>query len=249
MIKCLYVNGDSFAFGQELGIGQPWYNEKEYHDFTPHHRKHCYSGIISDTLQIKDYINNAAPGGSNERAYRCVISDVSDLLKKYKPEEIFVTVSLTSPVRHEFWRTDRQEWYRHMAHHEPPKIDSTIHEFWNMYTRTFSGDVGFYNFDTMMILGIQNFLIKNKIPYLLTSSMNNVGDETIRDTIISKNVLDQIYKSRYYINPSFMIFNNNIMKLPIGPGFHPLEEGHRLWAEYLIEHIKNHNLLDNQDLL
>jgi len=247
MIKCLYVNGDSFAFGQELGIGQPWYDEVTILDFTPYHRTHCYSGIIADTLQAEEYINNSRPGGSNERAYRCVITDVSKLLEKYKPEEIFVTVSLSSPLRREFWRLDHKKWWPYMAPHEPPKIDSVSHDFWTMFTKNFSGDIGFYNFDAMMVLGIQNFLIRNKIPYLLTSSMNNIYEDEITNNIISKVVLDQVYKHRCFINPSFMIFNRDVNQ-GIGPGYHPLEGGHQLWAEYLLKYIENHNLLDNRDL-
>lgn len=246
MIKCVYVNGDSFAFGQELG---PENGFETLFTFTEYRRKHCYSGIISDQLQALEYINNAWPGGSNERAYRCIITDVSKLLERYKPEELFVTVSLSSPLRREFWRLDQQVWLPYLAPHEPPKSDVLNHNFWETFTKNFNGDVGFYNFDLMMILGIQNFLINNKIPYLLTSSMNNVGEDTIRDNVISKNVLDQIYKPRYYINPSFMIFNNSIMKLKVGASHHPLEAGHRQWAEHLFDYINDHNLLSNQDLL
>jgi hypothetical protein len=247
MIKCLYVNGDSFSFGQELGMKEPWYAETTILDFTPYHRKNCYSGIIADTLQVEEYINNSRPSGSNEQAYRCVITDVSELLKKYKPEEIFVTVSLSSPLRREFWRLDREEWWAYITSHEPPKVDPVIHDFWDMFTRNFSGDIGFYNFDTMMVLGIQNFLIKNKIPYLLTSSMNNIYEDEIKNNTISKDLLDQVYEHRCFMNPSFMIFNRDV-KQGIGPRLHPLEGGHRLWAEYLLEYIKNHNLLDNRDL-
>jgi hypothetical protein len=247
MIKCFYVNGDSFSFGSELGLNSAWFEKTSFNEFTEYHRKNCYSGIIADQLKIEEYINNSLPGVSNERIYRCILSDIASLLEKYNPDEIFVTISLSSPLRREFWRSDLEQWLLYIVPHEPPKTDHVNYEFWKMFTKNFGSDVGFYNFDIMMILAIQNFLIKNKIPYLLTTSMNNTAEDVIRNKLIPKNILDQIYTFRCIINPSFMIFNRDTNS-GVGPNHHPLEKGHQAWADYLLEYIKNNNLLTNQDL-
>ena len=79
MIKFLYAGGDSYGFGAELGTAH-------HSVFDEYRRKHCYSGIITDTLNIEEYENKSKQGGSNERVYRRLVTDLPHLLKKYKPE-------------------------------------------------------------------------------------------------------------------------------------------------------------------
>jgi hypothetical protein len=100
-------------------------------------------------------------------------------------------------------------------------------------------------FDMMIYLGIQNFLKINKIPYLITCSMGM--EDHLRNKILSPEMLNQIYKKRFYTNPSFVKFvKENSYK--IGPMLHPLEEGHAAWADHLLKHIDQNNLFDNSDL-
>ena len=97
----------------------------------------------------------------------------------------------------------------------------------------------------MILLGMQNFLKNNKIPYLITSSMG--VEHYKQEQIISVDLLNQIYRKRYYVYPSFFKFaSDNGHK--IGPGMHPLEEGHANWASHLLNYINENNLLDNSDL-
>jgi len=246
MIKFFYATGDSFVFGHELDENGSE-EDVSLFDFTQYKRKHCYTGIMSDTLSIGDYQNTGCPGGSNERAYRVLISDVTKKLKIYKPEEIFVNVSLTHTTRREFcFGIDPPAYYIHMNAFEPNKrANPKHHQLWEILVKEFNYNHGHFTFDMMIVLGIQNFLRINKIPYLLTSSMGI--EHSIQESIISTELLDQLVKNRYYVYPSFSNFAKaNDYK--IGPMLHPLEEGHAAWASHLLNHINENNLLDNSDL-
>ncbi len=241
MIKLFYITGDSFAFGQELGT-----EPNNLYEFTSHKRKHCYSGIISDSLQITDYQNAGCPGGSNERAYRYLVSDVTKHLTVYRPDEIFVNISLTHAARREFCKSAEGLYYIHLNSWEP-RGNGYDNDLWKILSTKYDYDHGHYTFDNMMILGMQNFLRINKIPYLFTSSMAHEFELKIKEKYVSQ-FSDQIYKHRFLETPSFNSFTR-ALNFPYGPGAHPLEEGHQAWAEYLLEYIKTNNLLDNSDLI
>jgi hypothetical protein len=54
---------------------------------------------------------------------------------------------------------------------------------------------------------------------------------------------------RHYRDRSFMEFiDKNKFPELIGPENHPLEGGHKLWAEFLLDYIEKHDLLNNKDL-
>lgn len=247
MIKYFYTNGDSFAFGQELGHDRPNL-QKNIYDFTHYHRKKCYSGIIASSIpELKVYKNNALPGGSNERAYRKTLCDISEALTKFNSEDIFVTVSLTHAYRREFYMNHSKEWYPHMYTFAPKK-EHNEYKLWELLVNEVSDDVGVYTFDMMQVLGIQNFLIKNKIPYLLTSSMGNEGELQRLEKSVPKSIIDQIYKLRYYDDISFHSFTG-LNGYARGPGIHPLEKAHAAWAAHLTEYINKNDLFSNKDLL
>lgn len=250
MIKLVYTTGDSFAFGQELGAVDA--QAGALFEFTSHMRKHCYTGIIADKIGAIEYINSACPGGSNERAYRMLINDLSKKIKVYKPEEIFVFLSLTHATRREFCFSDRGDYYIHINAWEPPSDPTSPnlkhHRLWEVLVKDFDYDYGHFMYDMMIILAIQNFLRSNKIPYLLTSSMGSHTEEKIQKMYISDHLFEQVHSLRCLLQPSFIKFarTNNF---PIGPSLHPLEEGHAQWAKHLLDYITKNNLFSNGDLL
>ena len=243
MIKFFYATGDSFVFGHELTETGPEEDDATLFNFTPYKRTHCYTGIMANSLKTEDYQNSACPGGSNERAYRMLINDLTCKLKTYKPEEIFVNISVTMVTRREFCFNSKGDYYIHMQSWEPPKdCNPHHHALWKTLVKDFHYDHGDFMFDIMILLGMQNFLKNNKIPYLITSSMG--VEHYKQEQIISVDLLNQIYRKRYYVYPSFFKFaSDNGHK--IGPGMHPLEEGHANWASHL---LNENNLLDNSDL-
>lgn len=246
MIKSFYATGDSFVFGHELTEFGPEADDVTLFNFTPYKRKHCYTGVMADTLKLEDYQNAGCPGGSNERAYRVLITDITNKLKIYRPEEIFVNISLTMVTRREFCFNEHGDYYIHLQAWEPSKKSCPEHhQLWEVLVKNFHHDKGDFMFDIMILLGMQNFLRTNKIPYLITSSM---GIEHFKqEQNIAPSLLNQIYRKRYCVVPSFSQFAKN-RGYKIGPLYHPLEEGHAAWAAHLLNYIHENNLFDNSDL-
>lgn len=243
MIKFLYANGDSYGFGQELDGPR---TKENLYVFSDYQRNNCYSGIIANEFKF-DYRNESLPGGSNQRIYRTLLKSISELLTKYKPNEIFVILSLSYGHRREFFYNQIKDYITHIPTWQPKINDQNILELWNLTTKYFQDYAGDHDFDQQMILGIQNFLRVNKVPYLMSWSMHHGLDYELETLYVSKYLLDQRYNKRFYQNPSFSIFTGNL-NLPRGPGNHPLTEGHRLWADHIIKYIKQNNLFDNSDL-
>jgi hypothetical protein len=244
MIKCLYTSGDSYGFGAELGPAH-------YSVFDEYRRKHCYSGLISDTLKIEEYQNTSTPGGSNERVYRLLVTDIPKLLTKYKPEEIFCTLTLTSAIRREF--CDNYENYMIFLPHQQPAPKSMpeyahMNNLWEILIKDFNNDKGIYTYNFMINLAIQNLLKQLKIPYLITYSMLSSWEQDIENRNITPDQFSLLYNTpRIYRNDSFMSFVVH-KSLPVGPENHPLEEGHKQWANILLNYIKTNDLLNNKDL-
>jgi len=247
MTKFFYAVGDSFVWGHELHPDGPEADNSSVakFEFSPYKRKHCYTGIIADQLSVESYANSSCPGGSNERSYRMLINDLSSALTIYKPEEIFVNIGLTHVARREFCFNEIGDYYIHLNSFEPNDMMPGHHTLWKTLVNHFSFDYGHFTFDMMMVLGMQNFLRTNKIPYLITASLSIEFYRKLQ--VITHELSNQIVKNRYYVQPSFFDFakKNNYK---IGPLMHPLEEGHAAWAAHLLTHINENNLLNNFDL-
>lgn len=235
----MYVTGDSFAFGDEMGV------EQDYTKQTDYQKEHCYSYLMSKKLNVETYVNTALRGGSNERMYRVMLKDVSNLLVLYKPEEIFVTMGFSHAARREFCWNDEGDYYIHIPSAKPDSF-TPFSKLWDILNKSFNYDVGIYNHDAMIKMAIMNFLRVHKIPHLLTTSIIVTGDRLREAEHVQKNILEQMKSKRFMDMPSFMEFNHG--KHPVAPGLHPLEEGHAAWAEELLGYIQQHDILDNSDL-
>lgn len=244
-VKIFYVIGDSFAWGSELGEE---HTADANHIFTEYKKAHVYSSILAKKLKIPNYINASAPGASNERTYRILIKDLSKILLEYEPNEIFVNISLTSAHRREFC-DNLGKYYLHLNAHEPPK-ESLQYTLWKTLVKDFNNDEAHYVYDINTTLAMQNFLKVNKIPYLFTSSMRAEREEY---HYYQKFIPNFLYMSllsdkRYHVLPSFQT-NSALNKVPVGKYFHPLEDGHKFWSEYLYTFITNNNLLSVEEFV
>lgn len=240
--KFLYANGDSFGFGQELDGPRDTAN---FYTFSEFQRQHCYSGVIANKLGLQ-YKNESLPGGSNQRIYRTTLESVSKLLKIYQPDEIFVLISLSHSLRREFYNTAWKTYYPYMPTCRPPAGPHL--ELWHTLTGYFQDERSDYEYDQMMVLGIQNFLRVNRVPYLLSWSMHHpiIYDDEVR--LVPPEILQQRYDHRFYQRPSFAYHVFHELGLQRAPEGHPLVDGHAAWANRLLEYVDANNLFDNGDL-
>jgi hypothetical protein len=245
-IKTLYAIGDSLVWGSEIGVTpEEAYYEDTHMIFSDYKKKYVYSSILASHFNIPNYINAAYPGSSNERSYRVLITDVAKLLETHAPYEIFVLVGLTSETRREFSRSDGKDYYRHMDSHKPEsRYYPSDAELWKVLTEHFSNEEGQHVFDTMITLAIQNFLKVMGIPYLITTSMRSADIQQAKYIKYIPSNLHNLLLSnaRYHHTPSFSSFVMS-QHFPVGEGYHPLEEGHLAWAEYLKTLILTNNFL------
>lgn len=243
MIKIVYANGDSFGFGQELdGPRTP----AEFYTFSDYQKKHCYSGVLAARWGT-EYQNESMPGGSNQRIYRTTLHSICKLLNVYKPEEIFVFASLTHNHRREFYRVDRDLYHPHMFTYKPAE-GGYITDFWKIMVERFHHPKGDLELDQQMILGLQNFLRVNKVPYLLTWSMHHGAIYEEEKKYVPEYLLKERRSTRFLESPSFSDYAFNQLKLEKAPGGHPLTDGHLAWANLLAKYIEKNNLLSNNDL-
>lgn len=242
--KFLYCNGDSFAFGQELDGPRP---AKDIYTFSDFQRHNCYSGVIADRLGL-EYKNESLPGGSNQRMYRTTLKTVTELLNRFKPDEIFVMLSATHCNRREFYFSSYKSYIPHMATYRPPVSAEPILKLWDLISNYFSSDIDDHDLDQMMLLGVQNFLRINRVPYIITSSMNHKIIYEDEKKFVSESVLNQRYKLRHYDYPSFAYHVFHQLRLPRAPEGHPYADGHLAWADHLMKYIEENNLFNNSDL-
>ena len=134
-IKHVYVTGDSFSFGQELGGSDV--DPEDFYIFTPYMRKTSYTGIITDKWGAEGYTNTSYNGGSNDRIHRMITNDIPRLLTEYKPDEIFVFISLTHASRREFFQESLKNYNPFLSNYEPPKANIPNHMLWKIYTSYF----------------------------------------------------------------------------------------------------------------
>ena len=240
--KFLYANGDSFCFGQELDGER---DEGDLYRFSDYQRHHCYTGVIADKFGW-DYQNESLPGGSNQRVYRTTLATVSDLLKVYEPNELFVMISLTHAHRREFYNIKWKHYYPHIPTFMPDFDPSK--KLWRLMTESFHDPEADHAYDQMMILGLQNFLRLNKVPYLMTWSMHHPINYTDELRYVPDSILAQRYTKRFNQEPSFAYHVFHELGLQRAEGGHPLTDGHAAWAEHLLEYICANNLFDNNDL-
>jgi hypothetical protein len=238
-IKHVYVTGDSFSFGQELGGSDV--PVEDFYVFTPYMRQTSYTGIISDAWGVDGYTNTSYNGGSNDRIHRMIINDIPRLLTEYKPEEIFIFISLTHASRREFYQDYANEYSPFLSNHEPPKGNVPNHTLWKIYATYFDSAHEHARRYMLQVLSMQAFLKTLGVGYLMTRSMHDGAKfDQAFDNLpqCQHNLIDRI------TFPKMQAFNGfaTLKRVPFGKYQHPLEDGHAAWANHLLEYMKNNNL-------
>lgn len=238
MIKHIYVIGDSFSFGQELGGSDV--PMKDFFTFTPYMREKSYTGLIAKEWGVTGYTNVSQPGGSNDRIHRMLTLDIPVLLQQYKPEEIFVFVSMTHASRREFYDRLHQVYTPQISNFAPPKDNIPVYKLWEYYTAYFDHPFEQAQRHIVQTLSIQSLLKVFKIDYLITNSMNDNPEFIEEYNNLPLDVRKQIDRRHYPTTP-FNVFAGNL-KVPFGKHHHPLEEGHEAWAKYLMGYMKDFSI-------
>ncbi len=238
MIKHIYVTGDSFSFGQELGGSDV--PMKDFFTFTPYMKEKSYTGLIAKEWGVKSYTNTSQPGGSNDRIHRVLTLDIPVILEQYNPDEVFVFISMTHASRREFYDRERRTYSPQISNFEPPKDNYPVHDLWECYTAYFDDPYEQARRHIAQTISIQSFLKVSGIDYLMTNSMNDSQDFINQHSALPPAVRNTVDRIHYPVLP-FNRFNGE-MKLPFGKFQHPLEDGHEAWAKYLMTYMKDNSI-------
>ena len=231
-IKRLYVNGDSWTYGQELGDELP--------DELDHKFYNTWPWFLSQRMNIPQLINDALGGGSCDRIFRKTVDFIKskDTLK-----DTIVILGWTSAERFE-WPTK----YKRIFH------NGTEQDFWEEITYVsmmFSQDVAQSDpdyreyMDTIARLnGLKNkwFRIREyeadlkkveQYVYILDELVKAKGGKIYHFWALGDTI------------PQYNLFDDNVMaittnnKWPMCKHRHPTEETHQKIADIIYDAIQN----------
>lgn len=216
-VDCLYVNGDSWAYGHKL-------DELTRMD-------QCWPGIVAKNLEL-ELILNAYPGGSNQRIIRTAVQDIQSLINKGKRP--LVIISWTFLHRYELCRLDNNHWDRFsgVGYEADPELA-------NIITSRYNSDIGNMEVFAVQSLLLQSFLKNNQIPYLLVPTFN-INFELLPTELLEtiSNSIDLKYFMHDFNLRSYLNSFNDLDWIDDHPG----PEGHRLIADFLLTQIRRRNL-------
>lgn len=277
MIKVMYVNGCSNTEGCELGNIQFNYPKDLYGPgnsrdglrklgmmaHARHMEEHCWPFLLSKKLGV-ELVNEAIGAASNHRMIRMTLSRVTELLTRYKPDEILVVLGLSECSRYEVYRdgtfdrsvpTNRNNLKRNSWEFQP-----YIRERTNVLYSQFVIELLDY---FKAIAALKYFLDYHKVKYVLTYGyFEQITDWWGEDGVAKLLAEDELRPLFSLLGPdehwitaphekladpletflrnsyemSFVAYTHN-NGFAVGDTNHPLEEGHEAWANYLMERL------------
>lgn len=235
----LYFNGCSTTYGDEL----------------PEHTRlrSVWSSLVADHYKAESF-NDAVKGGSNDRIVSRTILQINNFDKFY--------IQWSHIDR--FTLHDANNWYevnfqKQLVHSQYQNKDY-FSKFGKFYYAYWSNSL--FNFKRWLeqIILLQNFFEYHSKPYLMFScshndyavynspqedfiskfskivDITNISDEEILMQYDQVQSLLKLINFKSFIPPSNMYAIQLVSKHPMGPGGHPLEEGHAELAKYIIDH-------------
>jgi hypothetical protein len=225
----LYTNGCSMTFGLEL--------PEETREQT------AWPAVLAERLSSK-LVNDAQQGTANDRIFRRTVDFVMNYLAECgDPAHLFVAIGWTTAHRREFALAEYEGladdiFYRTVRAaegiREQPKF---LRDIAKIYRDHIDCDTEASDRYHLQILSLQSILKSYGIPYLFTTCLvSPIPTTPIAQFIDHRRFMD-FGKDRTF--HSLCKFE---WEAPLGPGCHPLEEGHRRWGEMISEYIRGNEL-------
>jgi hypothetical protein len=258
-----YVNGCSYACGAELHPlnkfprlehimdKNPLYLEKEKMARHEYRLQKSFPGLMYKDLGYQRMQNKGVGGSSNERIVRTAISDLLALLKTEKSENIFALINMTGGDRREFFSVDHNSYVQlHPASADFPILqlevdrDNTAHspadkQLWEIYYSHFYSDLERFDRTCLQMILLKSFMETKGIPYMIAFSLTPFGPINLcsMETDTKKELITPRIFSETNARDYLLTDKKNFLVS------HPSEQGHRAWADRLLRHIQDNNLL------
>jgi hypothetical protein len=211
----IYTVGDSFTYGQEL----------------PNPQEQAWPTLLANKLN-KNLVNEGRGGAGND----FIVKKTIQAIAKYRPE--IVIIAWTSFGRKEF--ADEHGPYTvwpgiaDSVFGSDPKLSFRMDLV--KYITLYNNELYEYRCWLRQVILLQNYLQNNNIDYI----MCNVFDNQKKYDVFSndnKEYYDLIDKDRFIGWPKEAIIDW-VYGTPHGPGGHPLEQGHQIIANKILERLQ-----------
>lgn len=223
----LITVGDSWTYGDSLGATRV----RDGVDDTEHRLTHVYGNLMSEQLG-HDWMNLALPGASNF----CMLNWLGQLLdRKYNYQSITCVVTLTEAGRHEEINWARGDLLQPALENIVTKTYSMVKELRLRFPRVVFKIA--HNFSD----GIPGYGVIER------SWLEVLTDQPLQDNtfIVVSDHIKQLNYNRTYPD-TIEVIDRALRRIDIldacdycckEDSRHPLEQGHKLWADYLLTQL------------
>lgn len=251
----LYANGCSMTFGDELV-------QRRLENTPPHRQyreKHAWPGQLAERLGMPHVVNDAMPGGSNDRIYRATM-EMIDSLSHSERGTRFVVIGWSNPNRREFTirntngEPERVRFLLPMLARSElrRRIEQSIGkhavEMMTLWYEHMMQDIEEQRRTLHRMIMLQSSLRAVKIPHLFFSALGQAHPENPQYDELN-DLGNQIDRRRFFGfgNPHGdrrHTFSGFVHRYGYRTAYfgHPMEEGHAAWASMLYAHIRSENL-------
>ncbi|MFG2440937.1 DUF6071 family protein [Streptomyces sp. NPDC048508] len=247
MIDTIYANGCSFTAGSELEHeNQELISPVDIDTFR---RERSWPKCLGDRIGAVSVVNEARGGGSNVRAVRMTYDFVARYLSKGKDaSRLLVLIGITDLVRNEF-RTEQGAWELLKPNLAARSTkDRTVRKRNELYYRTFFDAEQAVRLHVQQYAGLAGFLDVQGICHHFHEAMPNnapilrehteaVSLLRLLDRHVWRGITHEDMAVHFDGRESFESWSI-AAGIPLGPGGHPLTEGHYRWAEKLHENVR-----------
>ena len=236
---CLYVSGDSWAYGSELIDPSNNFIKDHFHPAHEAYRKtKHWPRLVADQLRL-ELVDGTYPGASNDRMLRTCMHDVSRLILQGRRP--FVVIAWTQLQRFELPEGPRGDLYRGFIGPRDGGLPSVARDIFKMWSSDRTDVIRWIQ----QLLSLDYFFKTNGLDYLSTTVFKEtywLYEQTVsKEQDYFKPYLDQIKKhldlNRHLLHISMETYLRQQADVTYGPGGHPLEQGHRLLSEQLLAQL------------
>lgn len=235
----LYVNGDSHAAAAEavnshawaIDDGQYWDRGQEPH---PDNDAVSFGRVLATALGC-DYFNQSQAGGSNARIIR---TTREWLQQQHNLQDVFVLIQWSTWERQEwFWNGQWLQVNASGTDHVPAELQQQYREFvvnvdWPIAESRAHQTIHAFHKE----------LLQNGVRHLMFNGNNHFR-------LVNPLDWGTNYLAPYYPNQTFdAVLRQNGFKTVSPKSWHFGPDAHCFWAQYLLQYINRHNLLDSNEI-
>jgi len=256
-MKLILCEGDSWTAGDIIDpeLDETWVNHPSNDDYR---LPKVWPYKLGKLLNV-DVINDGIAGSSNDGVVRRVLRKIPELLKTYKPEDLFVIIGWSSPERKDLYYNGKWSGWETIYPSQLTQdlsYDEDLETFYRIYIMKFWNKEEYTERYVQHNLLLHHFLnsfgikhiffdafyeSKTKTPGSFIKPKNMFSNKS-RKKIIAPSLSEESLKlikdikENYFVKESFrdlLISGDYFNEELFSSDYHPTEKGHKLWAEHL----------------